>query len=65
MSKYYEVKALNIDGQDEVLFGSFDRSDCTYEMQAERVSWKADGYTHISLTSRLTTDQPDPQVYGV
>ena len=62
--KYYEVVGT-MDTQVEVLFGSFDRSDCAYEVQAERDSYKAEGYKHIKITSRMTTETPDPTVYGV
>jgi len=40
MNKYYEVEGY-IDGEREVLFGSFDKRDCAYELEAERESWKA------------------------
>ena len=62
--KYYEVVAT-MDDQVEVMFGSYYRSDCAYEVQAERDSLKAEGYKHIKITSRLTTDKPDPAIYGV
>jgi len=63
MTKYYEIKAINIDGDDEILYGSFSKSEAQYELQAERDSWKADGYKQIAITSRDTDDQPDPEVY--
>lgn len=47
----------------EILFGSFDRSDCKYEIEAERESWKDQGYKKIKIESRLTTETPDPEVY--
>lgn len=64
MTTYYEIKAINIDGDDEILYGSFVKSEAQYELQAERDSWKADGYKCIAITSRDTDDQPDPEVYS-
>ena len=63
MNKYYEVEGY-IDGEREVLFGSFDKRDCTYELEAERESWKAEGYKKIKIVSRETQETPDPEVYG-
>ena len=63
MNKYYEVEGY-IDGEREVLFGSFDKSDCKYELEAEREGWKAEGYKKIKLVVRETQETPDPDVYG-
>jgi hypothetical protein len=62
MNKYYEVTAT-IDGTAEVLFGSYDRNDCKYEVEAERDSWKADGYKAIKITSREVDEDADGNVY--
>ena len=62
MTTYYEITA-KIDGNIEVLFGSFVKSDCTYELDAEKSSWKDQGYKAIKITSRETEDTPDPEVY--
>jgi len=61
-NKYYEVVG-KIDGKQEVLFGSFVRADCKYEMDAEKEGWKDDGYKGIKIVSRDTEDTPDPEVY--
>ena len=63
MSKYYEVIGT-IDGQDEVLFGSFLRSDCLYELDADRWWYQAEGYKGLTIKSRLTSETPDPEVYA-
>ena len=63
MNTYYEVVAT-IDGEFEVLYGSFDKSDCEYEIEAEKESWLADGYRGIKIKSRQTTDKPDPEIYN-
>lgn len=63
MNTYYEVTAT-IDGQDEVLYGSFDRNECKYEIDAERDNWKEQGYKKIRITSRQTVDTPDSEVYA-
>jgi len=64
MNTYYEIKAY-IDGQEEVLFGSFEKSDCTYELEAEKDGWKAEGFKSIKITSRKTEEEPDTEVYGL
>lgn len=62
MTKYYEVTATN-EGTSEVLYGSYLRQDCKDEIDAERASWKADGYKAIKITSRECTDEIDEEVY--
>ena len=62
-NKYYEVVAT-IDGDGEILFGSFVRSDCVFEIEAERQSWKAEGYKAIKIVSRDVDDAPDVDVYA-
>ena len=60
--KYYEVVG-EIDGEDEVLYGSYDRSDCLYEKEAESFWWKDQGYRQIRMQRRLVGEAPDPEVY--
>lgn len=62
MTKYYEVTAT-IEGTVEVLYGSYLRQDCKDEIDAEKESWKADGYKAIKITSRECTDEIDEEVY--
>ena len=64
MNKYYEVIGT-IDNRPETLYGSFDRSDCVYELEAERDSWRAEGYKGLFIGSSATTETPDPEIYGV
>ena len=61
---YYEIKG-KIDGEIEILFGSFVKSDCTYELDAERDGWKEQGYTALKISTRATADDPDMEVYTV
>lgn len=63
MNKYYEVEGY-IEGEREVLFGSFDKRDCAYELEADRESWRAEGYKKLKIVSRETQETPDPEVYG-
>jgi hypothetical protein len=63
MNTYYEIQA-KFEGEIEILFGSFDRSDCAYELEAEKESWKDQGYKQIKIVSRQTEESPDPEVYG-
>ena len=62
MNKYYEVIGI-YEGASEVLFGSYDRVDCKYEIESEKTSWKDQGYKGIKIVSRLTEEKPDPSVY--
>ena len=62
MNKYFEVTAI-FDGVKEVLFGSFERSDCKYEVEAEKDSWKSDGYKKIKIESREVEETLDEVVY--
>jgi len=48
----------------ELLFGSYDRSDCVAEIEAERENWKEEGYIKIRIQSRETEEAPDPAIYG-
>lgn len=64
MDTYYEITA-KIEGKDEILFGSFEKSDCTYEVQNEREGWKAEGFKSIKIVSRKTEEEPDTEVYGL
>ena len=59
---YYQLVGT-IDGIQEVIFGSFDKADCTYELEVERDSLKADGYKKIKIVSSSTTEEPAPEVY--
>jgi hypothetical protein len=60
--KYFDVIGF-IDDVSESLYGSFDRLDCKYELEAEKTSWKDQGYKGIQIVSRETSDKPDPTVY--
>lgn len=62
MNTYYKVTAT-MDGEPDVLYGSFVKADCTHEIEAERESWKAEGYKGIKIISENTTDTPDKEVY--
>ena len=62
-NKYYELTG-KIDGEIEVLFGSFDRSDVVYEKEAEKATLKEQGYKGLKIVSRLVEESPDPEVYG-
>ena len=64
MYTYYEVQAVNKeDNGEEVLFGSYDKQDCLYELDAEREGWKQD-YKKITMISRQVSEAPDPEVYS-
>ena len=63
MNTYYEIHG-NIDGETELLFGSFSNGDCIYELQAEKDSWTDQGYSNLVIRSRQTDESPDPVVYA-
>lgn len=62
MNKYFELVG-DIDGQREVIFGSFQRSEVVYEKEAEKDSLKGQGYKKLRIESRETEEKPDPKVY--
>jgi hypothetical protein len=64
MNKYWELVA-DIDGATEIQFGSFINSEVEFEKDAEKESLKGMGFTKIRITSRMTEESPDPEVYGV
>ncbi|UNA02125.1 hypothetical protein vBAmaSR9Y2_47 [Alteromonas phage vB_AmaS-R9Y2] len=63
MNTYYEITG-QIDGESEVLYGSFDKSEVDYELKAERDGWKDQGYKKLTKTSRQVNETPDPEVYA-
>jgi len=62
MYKYYRVMA-NYEGHTEQLFGSYDRTECVEELDAERDSWKDEGYKGIKIISETTNEAPCRTVY--
>ena len=62
-NKYFEVVG-EIDGETEKLFGSFDRSDCTYEKECEGESWKSEGFKKIRIITVETVEEADAEIYG-
>lgn len=64
MNKYYEVTA-EIDGETDVLYGSFLRSECVYELDAEKDSWKGEGYKKFKIITKETEAEPDKTVYNL
>jgi hypothetical protein len=63
INKYYEVQAI-IDGELEIMYGSFIKSECKDEITAERDNWKAQGYSKFKVITREVNDAPDPDVYA-
>ena len=67
MYNYYTVRGdLFLDGslaEGCGLFSSYDKEDCIYEIEAERDSWKGEGYKNIRIEKSLVTVGPDPEVY--
>lgn len=63
MNTYYTVMA-HYENKAEILFGSFDKQDCKDEIEAEKESWKDQGYKKIQIISEQVEDAPDSGVYG-
>jgi len=65
MYTYHEVWANNNnDNEKDLMFGSYDRSDCVAEIECERETWEEDGFCKIRIQSRETEEAPDPEIYG-
>ena len=62
MNTYYKITGT-IDGHEETLFGSFDKSDCTFELDSEKQTWKDEGFRKLKITNEETEEKPDPEVY--
>lgn len=60
--KYFELIA-DIDGEAEVIFGSFVRNDVVEEKDAEKDSLKRQGYKKLRVVSREVEETPDADVY--
>jgi len=65
MPKHYNYYKLigNFDGQQDVLFGAYLRSECVYEKRAEREQLLDAGYLKLTIITEKTTTAPDPEVY--
>ena len=59
---YFEVTA-EIEGEREVIFGSYIQSECQYELDSERDTLKGQGYKKIKIVERQVAEEPDPTVY--
>jgi hypothetical protein len=62
MTNYYQVQGT-IEDSTEILFGSFDRSECKDEIECEKSTWKSEGYKKITIVITKTNEKPDPTVY--
>ena len=65
MTKYqfFSITA-KLDGATETLYGSYDKAEARYELEAMKDSWKDEGYKGIKLVWRATEEAPDPDIYG-
>jgi hypothetical protein len=64
MNKYFRIIATHKEtGKEEILFGSYDRSDCVYEKDCEKDSWKEEGYKGIRIVSCEVEEEADKEVY--
>ena len=61
--KYFQITA-KLDGATETLYGSYDKAEAEYELEATRDSWKDEGYRGIKLGWKATDEAPDADIYG-
>lgn len=62
MNNYYEISGT-IDSEEEILFGSFERADCVYELEAEKEQWKEEGYKKLRIKPKKTSEEASAEVY--
>lgn len=62
MHTFYQVVG-KIGGETEVLYGSFVKQDCRYELECDGEQWKDEGYTNLKIQAIATDSTPDPEVY--
>ena len=60
MYKYYEVIA----NCNTVLYGSYDQAEAKFELEAERNTYKEDGYKGVKLRWKAVDEAPDVGIYG-
>jgi hypothetical protein len=60
--KYYQLHA-QLDGQLDVIFGSYIKQDCKDELDCERESLKDQGYKGFKIVAIEVEDTPDLDVY--
>ena len=60
--EYFEVSGV-IDGQREVLFGSYNPGEVRYELQVEKLNWRHDGYQYFQIDNKYVDEAPDREVY--
>tara|TARA_R100001440_G_scaffold73946_1_gene98891 strand:- start:1881 stop:2120 length:240 start_codon:yes stop_codon:yes gene_type:complete len=58
--KYYEI----VSSCGTVQYGSYDRQEALYELEAERDNYKEDGYKGTKLRWKAVEEAPDPAIYG-
>lgn len=63
MNTYYQILAT-LDGKPEILFGSFDKSDCTSTLDCDKAGWKAEGFRAFRIIATETPTSPDAEIYG-
>ena len=63
MTYQYHTITGTYNGAPEVLWGSYDKNECKYEIESERDGWKAEGLKAIKIVTSNTSEAPDPTVY--
>ena len=61
--RYYELIGT-IEGDQEVIFGSYIESEVEEEKECEQATLRLQGYRGLKVVSREVQETPDPEVYG-
>ena len=61
--RYYELVGT-IEGDQEVLFGSYIESEVEEEKECEQATLRLQGYRGLKVVSREVQETPDSEVYG-
>jgi len=61
--KYYELIGT-IEGDQEVLFGSYIKGEVEEEKECEQTTLRSQGYRGLKVVSREVKETPDSEVYG-
>ena len=64
MYKYYKVVGTEDGLSDVILYGSYSKDDCKFEIDAEKNQWYDEGFHNIRIEFDKTQIPPDSSIYG-
>lgn len=62
--QYFKIIAKLGKGGHEDLYGSYDKAEVKYELEAMRDAWKNEGYRGIRIVWTATEEAPDAGIYS-